>query len=338
MEGDHVGAVELQLFHRPQPAGRDGEGPHAGGQRLARRHRASPGKDLRQQRHHGGLLAGRLLVEVAGAVGRVVGVVRLVPQVPRQHPPVVAQGADHAYHVLAQPRRCRLRGGGGGAGGRERASARRGRERAEGKGRKGPRRGGAGWRVGGARLRGRRLQRWRVPPAPPARIFRGSGPTRCCGRRAWAAAEALRAPRRGAARARRRRGSGAVVGRRGTLWDAVGRCGPARRTQRRAGVPAAVKQHQQRLDAVLVADREELVEAAQKPGRVGAVHQVVQENPHRVQPDGLRPCQLGVDALRVPRRFLPHLQLVPGAAGDVVRPCGFRVQGSGCLGQGFLFP
>ena len=35
-------------------------------------------------------------------VGRIVGVIGFVPQVPRQHPPVVPVSADHALHVLPQ--------------------------------------------------------------------------------------------------------------------------------------------------------------------------------------------------------------------------------------------
>jgi hypothetical protein len=59
-------------------------------------------------------------------------------------------------------------------------------------------------------------------------------------------------------------------------------------------------------------------DALPKAARILLPEQVVQKNPHRVHAQLLRPSELDIDALRIERVGLPHLELVDRARRNVV--------------------
>ena len=65
-------------------------------------------------------------------------------------------------------------------------------------------------------------------------------------------------------------------------------------------------------------DRKVLVNARSKGPRILLPQQVMQEDPHHIQPKLRRPAKFEVNALWTERARLPHLQLVAGSSGDVV--------------------
>ncbi len=69
---------------------------------------------------------------------------------------------------------------------------------------------------------------------------------------------------------------------------------------------------------MLVARRQELVQAFEKPGRVLLPQQILQVHPQRVEAEGLRPAQLPVDGGEIKRVRLEHFQLVDGGAGQEI--------------------
>ena len=71
-------------------------------------------------------------------------------------------------------------------------------------------------------------------------------------------------------------------------------------------------------DVVLLADIQELSQAILESRRIGFPHQVVQEDPHGVEPQVLRPAQFPVDRLGIERLGLPGFDLVDRRGRDVV--------------------
>ena len=88
--------------------------------------------------------------------------------------------------------------------------------------------------------------------------------------------------------------------------------------KRRKRVPAGVKEDEERFDAVVGRDGDELREPGLEPAGVLCPQLIVQEHPHGVETGGSGPAQLDMDAQRVERVRLKHLQLVDGGRGDVV--------------------
>src|SRR5438128_2624699 len=69
---------------------------------------------------------------------------------------------------------------------------------------------------------------------------------------------------------------------------------------------------------VAVGDCEELVDAIQEADRVLLPEEMMQEDAHRVEAEGLCPSQLAVDGTRVERCRLPHFELVDRRAGNEI--------------------
>jgi len=57
-----------------------------------------------------------------------------------------------------------------------------------------------------------------------------------------------------------------------------------------------------------------------EPLRILEPEKIVQEHPHRVESQVVRPTEFTTDRLRIETIRLPHLQLVDGGAGDKVAP------------------
>ena len=113
---------------------------------------------------------------------------------------------------------------------------------------------------------------------------------------------------------------GEVVGA-GTLHPArVVHSGPRRALTAESGVriPAGIEQDEQRLDAVMRCDVDELGEAELKALPILNPQLIVKEHPHRVEPDQSSHPKLLVDEARVVRAGLEHLQLVDGVRRDEV--------------------
>ena len=77
-------------------------------------------------------------------------------------------------------------------------------------------------------------------------------------------------------------------------------------------VPAEVEQDEQWFDALARRDGDEPRETALESSVILGPELIVQEDPHRVEPGGAGPAQLGVDALGVEGVGLKHLQLIDG--------------------------
>ena len=104
MEGDDVRLAQLDPRHladgRSVRRGLGGAAPHSAGQRLLGTRLAGPAEHQRQERGHPRGLVFRLLRRIASAVG----VVRLVPHVPRQDAVVLGERSHHPLHVGLQAR------------------------------------------------------------------------------------------------------------------------------------------------------------------------------------------------------------------------------------------
>ena len=87
-----------------------------------------------------------------------------------------------------------------------------------------------------------------------------------------------------------------------------------------AGVPAVIQQHEHRPNAVLVANRQELVDPFAESLGVLAVGNVVQIYAKDVKADSLGPGELLVDRLGIERICLPELKLVDRGSRRLVAP------------------
>ena len=87
-------------------------------------------------------------------------------------------------------------------------------------------------------------------------------------------------------------------------------------------VPAGVEQHEQRFDPVAGRDADELRQAGLEAARILSPQLVVQEDPHSIESMCTGPTEFGIDAARVVRARLKHLELVDRRGGDEVRADG----------------
>ena len=89
-------------------------------------------------------------------------------------------------------------------------------------------------------------------------------------------------------------------------------------SQFRVRIPTRIEKHKQRLDVVPRRDFKELIDALLESDGILLPQQVMEENPHRVHPQTLRPTKLFVDLGGVETLRLPHFQLVDRVFRNVV--------------------
>ena len=86
----------------------------------------------------------------------------------------------------------------------------------------------------------------------------------------------------------------------------------------RLWIPDAVQWHEHHANAVLVGDREELIDAAQKCFVILFPKQVVQVDTNTIEADVRGPAEFAVDCFRIERIGLPQLKLIDSRAGREV--------------------
>ena len=103
----------------------------------------------------------------------------------------------------------------------------------------------------------------------------------------------------------------------------------------RLGLPAVVEEDEQRADAVLRADAQEVVHALLEARGVVLVDHTAQEDAHGGEAELLCPSELLVDLGVVIGIAAPHLDLIDGSGGNIVaarHPGELRVPGVGLVG------
>jgi len=97
--------------------------------------------------------------------------------------------------------------------------------------------------------------------------------------------------------------------------------------QPRVRVPAGIEQYEDGLDMVSGRNPQKHADPLLEAWRVLLPKQIVEEHPHGVHAEPLRPPELEVDPLGIERGRLPHFELVDGVVGDVVAAKDPRLSG-----------
>src|SRR3954447_23071973 len=95
-------------------------------------------------------------------------------------------------------------------------------------------------------------------------------------------------------------------------------CGRALLAKLGIGIPYGIKQDEDWLDAMFLADVQERVDALLKAFGILLPQQIVKKNAHGIEADGFGPAEFGIDAFGIEAIGLPHFQLIDRGRGDVV--------------------
>ena len=105
-------------------------------------------------------------------------------------------------------------------------------------------------------------------------------------------------------------------------------------------IPAGIEQHQHGTNFVFGTYVEELIQAFFESLGILLPEQIMQEDPHGVHAEALRPAQFLIDPFEVERLRLPHFQLIDRGSGREIGPDepGLLFPPIVGLGLGPLFP